>query len=111
MLPGDPKATPFGSRIIVSDRLRIQYRLSDVMPVCLPWQTTSENSESKQSAPFRRRGVKNFWDSLREVLMPSPVGFVCAVLKKQKSFQTAFEGRDCFSSSLRNATAGEEVAP
>ena len=44
---------------------------------------------------------------MREVLMPILSDLFAPKLKNQKkSPQATFKGRDCFSSSLRNATAG-----
>ena len=56
---------------------------------------------------------KNIWESMREVLMPTPVGFVFVGVEKtkKKSSQATIEGLDCFSSSLRSATAREAVTP
>ena len=50
---------------------------------------------------------------MREVLTPHPVGVVCSVLKTQnnKSSQATIEDPVCFSSSLRNTTDEDAIAP
>ena len=48
---------------------------------------------------------------MREVLMPSPVVVVCVGVERSKEkISSDFEGLNCYSSSLRNTTAGEAVA-
>ncbi len=66
------------------------------------------------STPFGLRrlnlakALRKLWERIAEALTPSPVGGVFAGVKNQKkSSRAPFEGRDGFSSSLRNTTVGE----
>ena len=62
------------------------------------------------SGPASKRKKKR--ESMREALMLLLPKLFAPVWKKQKkSFQAAFECSDCFSSSLRKTTAGEEFMP